>query len=318
MADRVTRLAPSPTGALHLGNLRTFLINWAAARQAGWRIVLRIEDLDAPRAKPEAAAEAIELLTWLGVDWDGEAVHQSHDLAPYHAALERLRARGLAYPCPATRREIEAAASAPHADDHELRYPGLYRPPPEAAPHTYAGLPGVETATRVIVPDGPIAFHDELLGPRAFDVQRQVGDFILETKAGMPAYQLAVVVDDARQGITEVVRGDDLLRSTSRQVLLYDLLELGPPPRYYHVPLVYGPDGRRLAKRHGDNRAATYHRLGVPAERVVGLLAAWSGVCERPTPMTAAAFGERFRWAALPREPVTFTTEDHAWLMGKQ
>ncbi|MEM6459993.1 MAG: glutamate--tRNA ligase family protein [Planctomycetota bacterium] len=316
MPPRVTRLAPSPTGALHLGNLRTFLINWAAARRDGWRVVLRLEDLDGPRIKPGAADEAVDLLRWLGLDWDGEPLTQSDDLAPYTEALHRLRDAGRAYPCPATRREIEAAAlSAPHGDEHELHYPNLFRPAPGSPPPPIPD--DAETAIRFVVPDGPVRFTDERLGPQAVDVQQQVGDFVVYTKAKLPAYQLAVVVDDARQGVTDVVRGDDLLRSTARQVLLYDALQLGPPPRTFHVPLVLGPDGRRLAKRHGDTRAATFRGRGVSAERVVGLLACWSGLTDEPTPMTAADFAERFTWDALPADPVTFTADDEAWLCGR-
>ena len=315
MAERVTRLAPSPTGALHLGNVRTFLLNWAAARQGDWRIVMRIEDLDGPRVKPEAAAQALDVLSWLGIDWDGETIYQSHDLSPYTDALHLLDRKGLVYPCPATRSEIEAAASAPHADEHELRYPGLYRPrnPPANAPPPIP--PDAETATRLIVPDGPIRFTDEAHGPQAVDVQAQVGDFVVHTKAGLPAYQLAVVVDDARQGVTDVIRGDDLLRSTARQVLLYDVLELGPPPRYRHVPLIYGPDGRRLAKRHGDTRVASYRdHHNTPAEKILGLMAQWCGLIETRSALSADEFLQRFDWGKLSPEPITLTPEDDAWL----
>lgn len=315
MTDCVTRLAPSPTGALHLGNMRTFLINWAAARQAGWRIVFRVEDLDGPRVKPEASQQAIDILGWLGMDWDGGVLYQSHDLSPYAEALAKLDRQGLTYRCPATRREILAAASAPHVDDHEQRYPGLYRPAPGK------NLPPIpddaDTAIRVIVPDGEIEFADELLGPQAVDVQQQVGDFIVQTKAGLPSYQLAVVVDDARQGVTDVVRGDDLLRSTARQVFLQQALGLGQPPRYHHVPLVYGEDGHRLAKRHGDTRTAMYREQGVRPERIVGLLAWWSGLTDTRTELSTPEFLAAFDWAKLPPAPITFTPADHQWLMQK-
>ncbi|MEM9419146.1 MAG: tRNA glutamyl-Q(34) synthetase GluQRS [Planctomycetota bacterium] len=314
MTDRVTRLAPSPTGALHLGNMRTFLINWAAARQNGWTIVMRIEDLDGPRVKPEASQQAIDILGWLGMDWDGEAIYQSHGLSPYQDALDALSRKRLTYRCPATRSEILAAASAPHADDHEQRYPGLYRPanrPADAPPIQ----DDANTAIRVIVPDGEIAFTDELLGTQAVDVQQQVGDFIVQTKAGLPSYQLAVVVDDARQGVTEVVRGDDLLRSTARQVFLQDALGLSPRPRYYHVPLVLGEDGHRLAKRHGDTRTAMYREHGVRSERIVGLLAWWCGLTDTREEVSTGEFLEAFDWTKLSTDPITFTPEDHQWLM---
>jgi glutamyl-tRNA synthetase len=293
----LTRLAPSPTGALHLGNARSFLINWAMARRNGWGIVLRIEDLDTPRVKAGADLQAIEDLRWLGVDWDEGPYWQKRDLGPYTRAMESLRARGLVYACRCTRREIDAAASAPHAEDHEQRYPGHCRD---------LGLPlDASSALRLRTPPGVVEFEDALAGPQRVDVQAGVGDFVLWTKAGLPAYQLAVVVDDARQGVTQVVRGDDLLGSTGRQVWLYRLLELGQSPGYTHLPLVLGPDGRRLAKRHGDTRLASLRAAGVAAEAVVGLLAWWSGLVDRPEAMDSGGFLERFDLARVPRSPVT-------------
>lgn len=306
-----TRLAPSPTGALHLGNARTFLANWALARQRGWRVLLRLEDLDGPRIKPGAAELAIDTLAWLGIDWDGEPVFQSHDLAPYRSALERLGGAGLAYPCHATRSQLAAAAlSAPHATDHEIRYPGTHRPPtPE--PISYEPIEGA--AWRVRAPDREIAFDDAFAGPISHNVQASVGDFVVATKAGLPSYQLAVVVDDHRQGVTDVVRGDDLLLSTPRQLLLQELLGLAPPPRYCHLPMVIGEDGRRLAKRHGDTRVDAYRRLGAPAAAVRGLLAEWCGMGPRRL-IGPSEFVERFDLAAMPREPIVFRKHDDAWL----
>ena len=335
-----TRLAPSPTGALHLGNVRTFLVNWAVARQQGWQIVLRVEDLDGPRIKADAAGEAIELLAWLGLDWDEGPYTQLADLAPYHAALDRLIAAGQAYPCRCTRREIEAAQlSAPHGDDHELRYPGTCRPssvgpepggwgrsaaePPGCAAAPGGSLPSSPAtqqpddraaAYRLIVPAGETTIEDNFAGAHCYDVSAATGDFLIATKEGLPSYQLAVVVDDARQGIDRVVRGDDLLSSAHRQRLLYDRLGLGPPPQSWHLPLVVGPDGRRLAKRHGDTRASYYRQRGVRPERIIGLMAAWCGLGPREE-MTAAAFRERFAWEHLPRAPIVFSKDDDAWLL---
>lgn len=324
-----TRLAPSPTGALHLGNVRTFLANWALARQQGWQIVLRIEDLDGPRIKAGAAAEAIDLLAWLGLDWDEGPHYQLSDLAPYQAALDRLIADGCAYPCRCTRREIEAAQlSAPHGDAHELRYPGACRPtngadgnprageaPAEPMRVASTGADGVP-AYRLLVPDGATAFEDQFHGRHLYDLAAATGDFLVATKEGLPSYQLAVVVDDARQGIDRVVRGDDLLSSTHRQRLLYERLQLGPPPQYWHLPLVVGADGRRLAKRHGDTRVAYYREAGVPAERILALIARWCGLGE-PQSITAAAFAEQFDLDKLPRTPITFAAADDAWLRGQ-
>ncbi len=333
-----TRLAPSPTGALHLGNARTFLINWALARQNGWRVLMRMEDLDGPRLKRDADQKAIEDLTWLGMDWDGPVEWQSSDVVPYQQALADLQRTGVAYPCTCTRSDIKRAQSAPHADEHELRYPGTCRPAGiacrAAVANEHHGAVEDVTVTdrtslgrvtstnapaeclRFVVPDEAVSFHDEFCGPQRFNPQRQVGDFVIATKAGLPAYQLAVVVDDARQGVTDIVRGDDLISSAARQLLLYPALRLAPVPRYWHLPLVLGPDGHRLAKRHGDTRVRHYRHGGVPPQRVVGLIASWCGLSNRIGPMDARQFLEHFELSALPREPVTFTAENHAWLVG--
>lgn len=321
MAISRTRLAPSPTGALHLGNARTFLVNWALARQRGWEILLRIEDLDGPRIKRDAAAQAIDDLKWLGIDWDEGPLYQMADLTPYRDALASLAARGLAYPCRCTRTQILAASlSAPHEGDHELRYPGTCRPQSRAAtncpPPPFAGEglgEGDDVAWRFLVPNGPIHFTDAFAGPQSHNVQSTVGDFLIATKGGLPSYQLAVVVDDARQGIEQIVRGDDLLTSTPRQMLLYESLNLGPPPNYLHLPIVKGPDGRRLAKRHGDTRIAHYRERGVSPERIVGLLAEWCGMGPRKE-MTSREFAERFELEKMPREAVVFGEEDDTWL----
>lgn len=325
-STEVTRLAPSPTGALHLGNARTFLINWALAKQQGWRVVFRIEDLDGPRIDPQASQGAIDTLTWLGLDWEGEPLYQSHDLAPYRDALANLYRHGAIYPCTCTRKEIVNAQSAPHEDEHELRYPGTCRPPeaspretgPKASdsssPHEVF-LQESATAWRVAVPDEPLTYQDVIHGQQSFNIQQQVGDFVVASKAGLPAYQLAVVVDDARQGVTQVVRGDDLLGSACRQLYLYQILDLSPIPTYTHLPLVLGPDGRRLAKRHGDTRVSTYRQRGVTARRIIGLLARWSRITDRYDEMSAQTFAQQFDLTKLGHDPITMTQEDEAWLL---
>ncbi len=309
-----TRLAPSPTGALHLGNARTFLVNWALARQRGWKIVLRIDDPDGPRIKEGAADEAIELLQWLGLDWDEGPYFQRRDLSAYRAALAKLAQRGDIYACRCTRRQIEAASlSAPHGDEHELRYPGTCRPEGPGVVDDRL-LAEANVAWRICVAEGETAFVDAFAGVQSHDVQASVGDFLVGTKAGLPSYQLAVVVDDARQGIDQVVRGDDLLRSTSRQILLYDRLGLGLAPTYTHLPLVLGEDGKRLAKRHGDSRLLHYREHGVGAERILGLLGEWCGLGSRRE-MSTVAFLDAFDLDRLPREPTVFTSRDDAWLL---
>ncbi len=311
-----TRLAPSPTGALHLGNARTFLVNWALARQRGWRVVLRIEDLDGPRVKPEAVQGVADTLTWLGIDWDIGPLVQSHTLEPCHAAMWSLAARGLAYACDLTRSEIEAALSAPHdttpaAPGSESVFPATLRPPHAGQPCTFDRL---DTNWRFATPPGSVEFADEAAGPQCHEPAREIGDFVLWTKRGTPAYQLAVVVDDHRQGITHVVRGNDLLPSAARQLLLYRALGLTPEPAYCHLPLVIGLDGRRLAKRHGDTRVDTYRAAGVPPERVIGLVAHWCGCTPTPAPCTPREWVSMLQLDRLPRAPVVFGSEHDAWL----
>ncbi len=309
-----TRLAPSPTGALHLGNARTFLVNWALARQRGWQIVLRIEDLDGPRIKPGAADEAIELLNWLGMNWDEGPYYQLADLSTFSAALEMLGSQGVIYPCNCTRKQIEEASlSAPHGDQHELRYPGTCRPS-APLPLSVEQVHSEGTALRLRISPGVVKFVDQFAGEVEFNVDQSVGDFLVRTKTGLPSYQLAVVVDDARQGIDQIVRGDDLLSSTPRQLMLYKQLKLGPLPQYTHLPLVVGEDGRRLAKRHGDSRLTCFREQGVAPERIIGLLAEWCGLGERRE-ISAEEFMHRLDLQNLPREKVVYTSRDEAWLL---
>ncbi len=320
---RATRLAPSPTGALHLGNARTFLITWAIARARSWRVALRIEDLDTPRVKAGAAGAIARTLDRLGMDWDvgsegGSApspLVQSEDLEPYRAAMRALAARGLVYPCALSRAEVEAAASAPQEGSHEVVFPASLRPAP--GPLDFDDFEPGSTNWRFATPPGLVSFTDAFAGPQRIDPATTIGDFIVWTKRGEPSYQLAVVVDDHRQRITDVIRGDDLVESAARQLLLYRALELAPEPAHMHLPLVVGADGRRLAKRHGDTRVDRYFDAGVPADAIVGLISRWSGVpVGRGGLMTAEEFKARLDPASIPRDPVVFTPEDDAWLLG--
>lgn len=306
----VTRLAPSPTGALHLGNARTFIVNWAMARSAGWRVRMRIENLDTPRIKAGAAEATLDTLAWLGLDWDGPSRVQSDDLEPYRDAMRSLAARGRVYPCRLTRREIEAAASAPHADTDEAPFPRALRP--AARP---AVFDDVATNWRLVVEPGAVRFDDRFAGPQSLDPAHAVGDFVVWTKRAQPAYQLAVVIDDAAGRVDRIVRGDDLLDSTARQLTLYRVLDLGPEPSYWHLPLVRGPDGRRLAKRHGDTRIDRYRASGVAPERIVGLCAHWCGMTDERVPMPAREFQRRLDPGTIPKGDVTFTGEDDRWLL---
>lgn len=305
-----TRIAPSPTGALHLGNLRTFLINWAMARREGWEIVLRIEDLDGPRVKPGSIEQCIDLLSWVGIDWDEGPLIQSEDLGPYEQPMTALARAGVVYPCELTRSEVEAAASAPQDGSGELRYPPELRP--ELMPRDFDDG---GTNWRFVASNAPVRFTDRFAGEQERNVAQSVGDFVVWTKRGQPSYQLAVTVDDAAQGVTHIVRGDDLLDSAARQLLLYRALELPGPVEWTHLPLVIGEDGKRLAKRHGDTRTATYRERGVDPERLVGLIAYWSGASDERTPMAPSEFVERFELSRMSADPVVFTQEDDAWLL---
>ncbi|MFI4898138.1 MAG: glutamate--tRNA ligase family protein, partial [Phycisphaerales bacterium JB059] len=242
---QTTRLAPSPTGALHLGNARSFLVNWALARQQGWRIVLRIEDLDTPRVKPGAIEETIDTLRWLGLDWDEGPIIQSHHITRHADAMRHLAARGLVYPCELTRSQIEQAANAPHEGDREAPFPPALRP--DRRPDTFDDT---GTNWRFIVEPGEVTFTDAFAGAHSADPALDVGDFVVWTKRACPAYQLAVLVDDFAQGVTQVVRGNDLLPSTARQILLARALgPPTPPPNNPHPPSP-GPHRRPPAQPH--------------------------------------------------------------------
>lgn len=305
-----TRLAPSPTGALHLGNARTFLVNWALARQNGWKVVLRIEDLDTPRVKPGVIEQTIETLGWLGMDWDEVAPLQSSDLAPYRSAMDALARAGCVFPSELSRTEIAEAAGAPHEDSGEVRFDASLRP--SEFPCAFADA---QTNWRLAVPAGRVDFTDSFLGPQSIDVSASVGDFVVWTQRGQPSYQLAVTVDDHRQGVTHVVRGDDLVDSAARQTLIRRALGIGRDPVYCHLPLVRGADGKRLAKRHGDTRIDHYREKGVPAERVIALIARWCGLPGRNELVLASDFASGLSLDTMSREDVTFTPEDDRWLL---
>ena len=236
----IGRFAPSPTGSLHLGSLAAAVASWLFARAKNGRWLVRIEDIDTPRVVPGSAGEILEALRRYGLDWDGEVVWQSQRTQLYEESLQRLRATGLVYDCACSRADLQRAASAPLGA--EAIYPGTCRnglPPGKAA-----------RAIRFRAPDETIAFDDLLLGSVEENVARDTGDFVVRRADGLFAYQLAVVVDDAEQGITQVARGVDLLDSTARQIALQRALGY-PTPEYAHIPLVTNPDGSKLGKRDG-------------------------------------------------------------------
>ena len=289
------RLAPTPSGGLHLGNARTFLIAWLSARTAGGRVVLRIDDLDRVRVKPGFVEQAISDLHWLGLDWDGAPVYQSQRGVAYTAALQQLQAAGLVYPCVCSRREIEMAVHAPHAGEEGPIYPGTCR---RQSPVSHR-----PPAWRFAVTGASVEFDDLFHGHCRVDVAAQCGDFVVFRNDGIAAYQLATVIDDHFQGVTEVVRGDDLLSSTPRQLLLYRALDL-TPPRYVHVPVVLDAGGERMAKRRDSTRLAALREAGIPAARVVGMLAGSCGWAMPGEEVLPAQLVRRFDLAKLPRQPV--------------
>lgn len=304
----VGRLAPSPTGALHLGHARSFLIAWWHARARGGRMVLRIEDLDDGRSRAEHAQRIPYELEWLGLDWDGPIDVQSRAHAAHAAALERLLAAGALYPCVCTRAELRSALSAPHAGEAEIPYPGTCR-------DRYADCAAAERASgraaglRVRVPPGLTRFVDGLAGAQSHDVARSAGDFLVARRDGVLAYQLAVVIDDARQAVSEVVRGDDLLPSTARQIVLQRALGL-PHPRWWHVPLVCDARGERLAKRSGATSLAALRERGLDPRALVSFIARGSGQrladgVDRASSelLDARAWGAHFEIERVPRTP---------------
>ena len=293
-----SRLAPSPTGAQHVGNARTYLVAWLAARSQSGTLALRIEDIDSPRTKAGAAEQAMADLRWLGLDWDGEPVVQTARLPLYEAALRELMQKELVYPCTCSRTDIANAASAPHAEHEGPTYPGTCARRSARDADTL----GTPYAWRFRTTASPV-FDDRIVGRTALDLG---GDFVVWKNAGTPAYQLAVVVDDAQMGITEVVRGDDLLPSTPRQLLLYQALGQ-VAPQFAHVPLVVGEDGRRLAKRHGDTRLSALREAGVRPEALLGLLAWSCGWLDRAEPVTANELLPQFSVEAIPRTPFVLT-----------
>jgi glutamyl-tRNA synthetase len=294
------RYAPSPTGSLHLGNLRTALLAWLFARSAGSRFLMRVEDLDRQRVRPGCEQEQLADLAAIGIDWDGPVVRQSDRLPLYYYALARLGRDGRLYPCYCTRAEIREAASAPHGPPSEGLYPGTCREL-TAAERAEREAAGRRPALRLRAGGERVEFEDRLMGATA----GVADDFVVRRNDGAAAYNLAVVIDDAGQGVEEVVRGADLLDSTPRQLLLARLLAL-PEPRHAHVPLVLGPDGSRLAKRHGSVTLAERRALGESDAEVVSWLASSAGLAEPGEKVGAAELVERFDPERLRLEPTAF------------
>jgi glutamyl-tRNA synthetase len=295
------RYAPSPTGPLHAGNLRTAVLAWLFARSAGSPFLLRIEDLDRVASREEHVRSHLDDLAALGIDWDGPVVRQSDRFALYEEALAALDAEGLLYPCYCSRREVQAAVSAPHGPVPGGAYPGTCRDlgPADRAAREDAGR---RPAWRVRAGGERVAVEDRLRGR----VEAVIDDFVVRRADGAPAYQVAVVVDDDAQGVGEVVRGDDLLDTTPRQVWLARRLGLRVPG-YAHVPLVLGRDGRRLAKRHGDVTLGDLRRRGVPATALLGAIAVSLQLARPGSPLRSVTdLVTTFDPSRLPSEPWRF------------
>ncbi|MCF6324481.1 MAG: tRNA glutamyl-Q(34) synthetase GluQRS [Gammaproteobacteria bacterium] len=280
------RYAPSPSGPLHLGNLRTALLAWLQARLANQPLILRMEDLDLPRVKPGSREQILKDLRWLGLDWDegpdiggpSAPYEQSARNPQYQQVFQQLLDNDLVYPCYCSRKDIQQAASAPHAHEYGPIYPGTCRDPARRAAIKQRH-PDKTATWRYRVPRHTIEFEDRIIGHMSQSLDREVGDFVIKRADGLFAYQLAVVVDDGMMGITDVVRGADLLDSTARQIELFETLGY-PVPSFWHVPLMLNDTGTRLSKRDGADSLDIWKQQGKSPEVVLGLLAFTVGLID--------------------------------------
>ena len=293
----VGRFAPTPSGRMHLGNVFAFLIAWLSVKSRDGSIVLRMEDLDTQRTSAEFAQTLREDLLWLGLSWDEEQTPQSQRSEIYDRYFEKLQDEGLLYPCYCTRSQLHNV-NAPHLSDGTYVYPGTCRHLTEAERATFSRLP----AWRVQVPDRIWELEDKLQGPFSQNLTTDCGDFVVRRADGCYVYQLAVVVDDGEAGVTEVVRGVDLLGSAPRQMYLQEKFDL-PHPEYGHVPLLLAPDGRRLSKRDMDLDLGQL-RLRLKSEELIGSLAASCGLLPAYTPISATELSSLFSWEKLKKEDI--------------
>ena len=295
--QQIGRFAPSPSGRMHLGNVFSAMLAWLSIRSCGGRLVLRIEDLDPDRCRPEYADTLKRDLEWLGLTWDTEQTPQSRRSEAYREMFSQLEERGLIYPCYCSRTELHAA-SAPHASDGTVLYAGTCRnlTPSERAAKTKA------PCWRVRVPDEDVSFTDGVQGEYTQNLAHGCGDFILRRADGVYAYQLAVVTDDAEAGVTQVVRGSDLLSSTPRQIWLQRQLGF-PKPDYYHVPLLVAPDGRRLSKRERDLDMGALRERYTP-QALLGLLAHACGLLSHSEAVRADELAKEFSWRMVRKENI--------------
>ncbi|MDE6443885.1 MAG: tRNA glutamyl-Q(34) synthetase GluQRS [Muribaculaceae bacterium] len=300
----VGRFAPSPTGRMHLGNIFSALISWLSAKKGGGKWILRVEDLDPQRSRMEYARLMEDDLDWLGLDWDEGGVEGKGDNGPYlqslrgdiyEEILDRIKGTGLTYPCRCTRADIQAS-QAPHESDGRVVYSGACRPA-ELGGSGETDTTRPVRATRLWVPDEEITFTDRLYGVQTVNLAEHCGDFVLRRADGAWAYQLAVVADDAMMGVTEVVRGSDLLLSSAQQIYLYRLLGLNPPA-FAHVPLLCNAAGQRLSKRDQSLSMEELRKDYTPSH-LVGLLAYCAGILPEPFPISARGLLPLFSWSAI-------------------
>lgn len=293
----VGRFAPTPSGRMHLGNVFAAMIAWLSIRSQNGKMILRMEDLDTQRTSPEKAQLLRQDLCWLGLDWDLETQPQSQRTAVYDRYFQALREKDLLYPCYCSRAQLHSV-NAPHLSDGTYIYPGtcrdLKQPPEDRSP-----------AWRIRVPQGSWQVNDLLQGTYTEDLSTHCGDFVLRRSDGMYVYQLAVTVDDGEAGVTQVVRGLDLLSSAPRQMYLQSLLGF-PHPQYGHVPLLLAPDGRRLSKRDQDMDLG-YLQLHYTPQALLGILAHSAGLLSKPQPISARELIPEFDWKKLKKDSITLT-----------
>ena len=299
----VGRFAPTPSGRMHLGNVFAALLAWLSVRSRGGEMVLRMEDLDTQRTSKEFAQILREDLTWLGLTWDRETPAQSTRSQVYEEYFHRLEEMGLLYPCYCTRSQLHSV-NAPHLSDGTYIYPGTCRELTEQQRQSFSRKP----AWRLQVPDREYALEDRCCGSFRQNLAQGCGDFLVRRADGVYMYQLAVVVDDGLSGVTEVVRGRDLLESAPRQMYLQELLGFSQP-QYAHVPMLLSADGRRLSKRDKDLDLGQL-RSRITPEQLIGWLAHAAGLIDTPEPVSARELAQKFSWERVKKEDV-FVDTDH-------
>jgi len=300
-----SRLAPSPTGALHLGNASTFIVTQLIAHQLNWDLVFRMEDLCGPRKKVSSINDTIDVMQWLGLEWNGNVKIQSESIEKIKFFFEKLLQKDMVYHCDLTRKEINESLTAPDSGEH----PSENIRPLKIAAHNY-GVSIQEHNWRFITSQKQVTFYDQVYGNCIFE---PTSDFAIWTADDLPSYQIAVVIDDYIDGVTDVVRASDLLSSTSWQIQILRSLEL-PVPKWWHLPLVCGHDGRKLGKRHGDTTIEFFKNNGTTIEAIYGLVGYWYGLIAERTPLTMNDLQSAFSIDSIPKNEIVCTEEDIKWL----